>query len=85
MSAFIIGCMAVTAQTVGEQFLWPMKHYKSWTVNGNYRAYSSSVQTSLAPKICVGVFYSFTTKNFRWHNKKQFYNEDDELKSITTK
>lgn len=69
----------------GEQFLWPMKHYKSWTVNGNYRAYSSSVQTSLAPKICVGVFYSFTTKNFRWRNKKQFYNEDDELKSITTK
>lgn len=68
-----------------EQFLWPKKHSKTWTINGDYRAYSSSVQTSLAPKICVGVWYSFATKNFKWRNKKQFYNEDKELQSITTK
>ena len=68
-----------------EKFLWPKMHSKSWTVNGDYHAYSSMVQTSLSPKICVGVWYSFTTKNFKWRKKKQFYNEDNELKSITTK
>ena len=68
-----------------EQFLWPRKHSKTWTINGDYHAYNSSVQTSLAPKVCVGVWYSFSTKNFKWRNKKQFNNEDKELQSITTK
>lgn len=68
-----------------EQFLWPKKLVKTWTINGDYNAFISSVQTSLAPKVCFGVWYSFSTKNFRWRNKKQFYDEDDELKCITTK
>lgn len=68
-----------------ENCLWPKMHSKSWTINGDYHAYTSSVQTSLKPRISVGVWYTFVTKNFKWRNKKQFYDEDDELKSITTK
>ena len=69
----------------GETYLWPKMHSQAWTVNGDYHAYSRSVQTNLAPQICVGVWYTFKTKNFKWRNKKQFYNSDDELQSITTK
>ena len=65
-----------------EQFICPRRHSKTWTVNGNFHSYSSSVQTTLSPKICVGVSYNFVTKNFRWRNKKQFDSGDDELKSV---
>ncbi|MBO4945066.1 MAG: TonB-dependent receptor [Muribaculaceae bacterium] len=68
-----------------EKFLWPKMHSKAWTSNGDFHAYTSSVQTSLAPKICIGIQYNFVTKNFKWRDKKQFYDEDNELQTITTK
>lgn len=68
-----------------EKFLWPRMRYKTWTLNGGYTSLNSSMQTSLAPKVCLGFTYHFVTKNFRWRNKKQFYGEDGELKGISTK
>lgn len=68
-----------------EQFICSKQNNKTWTNNGDYHAYNSSMQTSLAPKVCFGVWYNFATKNFRWRNKKQFFEEDKELQSITSK
>lgn len=68
-----------------EHYLWPKSHDKTWTINGDYHVYSRSLQTNLAPQICVGVWYTFVTKNFRWRDKKEFYSSDKELDSITTK
>ena len=65
-----------------ENYLWPKRHSKSWTVNGDYRSYYSSLMTTMAPKVCVAVSYSFVTKNFKWRNKKQFDAGDDDLKSV---
>lgn len=71
--------LSITANT----FLWPKRHSKSWTINGDYLAYNSSVQTTLAPKVCIGVMYNFVSKNFKWRRKKQFNGSDDELHSVT--
>ena len=65
-------------------FLFPRMRTKSWTVNGDYYSYSTYVATRLKPKLCIGIWYSFATKNFKWRNKKQFDGSDDELKSIST-
>ena len=69
---------------MAEKFICPRKASKTWVANGDYKSYISSVQTSLAPKLQVGVWYTFQTKNFKWRNKKQLNNQDDELKSVTT-
>lgn len=65
-----------------QQFLFPRAHAKTWTFNEDYRAYISSVQRSQAPRITVGVWYSFVSRNFKWRNKKSFNNGDRELEGI---
>ncbi len=68
-----------------EKFLCPGRASKYWTINGDYSSFESSVQKSLAPKIQIGVWFSFMTKNFKFRKKKQFSGSDEELKRVTTK
>ncbi len=68
-----------------ESFLCGRRPYKSWTDNGDYHSFSKTVHKSLTPRIQVGVWFTFQTKNFKWRNKKQFNGGDEELKSVTTK
>ena len=68
----------------GESFICPRRPIKSWLVNGDYESISSYKRKSLAPKIQIGVWYTFQTKNFKWRNKKQFNGSDNELQTIKT-
>ena len=72
----------VTLTFTAQNFLWPKMHLKSWTVNGDYNAFSSSVNRYNAPKIAFGVWYTFMTKNFKWRKKKSFNNGDRELEGL---
>ncbi len=74
----------VRIQLMAEKFICPRRASKTWTLNGDYNSFSSTVQKTLAPKIQIGVWYTFQTKNFRWRNKKQLNGEDGELKTIKT-
>ena len=74
----------VSVNVSAENFICGRLHSETWTVNGDYNSYVATTSKSLAPKICVGVFYTFMTKNFKWRNKKQLGNSDGALKSITT-
>lgn len=76
---------SVMFQFMAENFICPRRASKTWTVNGDYEAFTRSVRKSLAPKIQIGVWFTFQTKNFKWRNKKQFYNEDGELKTVKTR
>lgn len=76
---------AVTLSLYTEGFLWPKMHYKTWVSNGeDYHSFTSSVPRNLAPKIQLGVSYTFVTKNFRWRNQKKFYGSDSELETVKT-
>ena len=68
-----------------ENYICPRKPRKNWTVNGDYESFSSSVSKNLAPRVQIGVSYTFQTKNFKWRDKKQLNESDNELNSITTK
>ena len=70
---------------MAEKYICPKRPIKTWTVNGDYESFSSRVQKTLSPKIQLGVWYTFQTKNFKWRNKKQLNKEDNELKTVTTK
>ena len=76
---------SVSVNVMAQTFLFPRRPRKNWTVNGDYESFSSSVQKNLAPRIQIGVYYTFQTKNFKWRNKKQLNKSDNELNSITTK
>ncbi len=75
---------SVSLQLMAEKFICPRRASKTWTLNGDYSSYTSTVQKTLAPKVQIGVWYSFQTKNFQWRNKKQLNAEDGELKTIKT-
>ncbi|MBO4945075.1 MAG: TonB-dependent receptor [Muribaculaceae bacterium] len=65
-----------------QQFLFPRVPYKSWTINGDYKAYTRSVERSQAPRIAFGVWYTFVSRNFKWRNKKSFKNGDRTLENL---
>ena len=74
---------SVNISLSAQNIFW-RRHKKTWTANGDYNSYSSTVYKSLAPKIEVGVWYTFVTKNFKRRQKKQFNSTDNELQTITT-
>ena len=76
---------SVSLQLMAEKYICPRRASKTWMVNGDYESFTSSVQKTLAPKIQIGVWYTFQTKNFKWRNKRQLNNEDGELKTVTVK
>lgn len=65
-----------------QNFLFPRAHSKTWTINGDYLSYTSSVQRTLAPMISIGVWYNFVTRNFKWRNKKSFNDGYRELENL---
>lgn len=67
-----------------DTFICARRPIKTWTLNGDYDSYTSSIQKSLAPNIQIGFWYSFHTKNYKQRNKKQFNDIDNELKTVTT-
>ncbi|MBO4945186.1 MAG: outer membrane beta-barrel protein [Muribaculaceae bacterium] len=73
---------SVTLTFTAQNFLWPKMHSKTWTINGDYHAFSSMVNRYNTPKIAFGVWYTFETKNFKWRNKKSFNNGDRELENL---
>ena len=76
---------SLSIRLMAEKYICPKRPIKTWTVNGDYESFSSRVQKTLSPKIQLGVWYTFQTKNFKWRNKKQLNKEDNELKTVTTK
>lgn len=68
----------------GEGLLCPELSSKTWTVNGDYRSYSTFLMKDRYPKFTVGLSWSFKNKiKKKWRNTKQFYETDSELGNVT--
>ncbi len=71
-------------QLQGDNVLCGRRPIRFWTINGDYNSFSQTVKTTHTPRIQLGIWYAFQTKNFKWRHKKRFNNLDSELQTVKT-
>lgn len=67
----------------GEGLLCSEVSSKTWTINGDFRSYSTFLLKDRYPKFTIGLSWVFKNKiEMKWRNKKMFYQTDSELNNI---